>query len=177
MFTKADIEKYFVAEKGESLIFLILGLLAISLSIFFYSYLKSTIYKGAAVPLMVIGLIQAIVGYSVYSKADQQRISIVYAYDMDPGKLKNEELPRMQKVNQRFVIYRWIEISLVLAGLVIVILYRQKPDQQFLLGLGLAVALEAAIMLSADYFAEKRAAIYTQQIKSFVQKSSPSAGN
>src|SRR3974390_1876133 len=109
MFTKADIEKYFVAEKNESLLFLVIGLLAISLSVFFYSYLKSSLYKGAAIPLLAIGLIQAIVGFTVYSRSDTQRISVVYAYDMNPGKLKNEELPRMRTVNQRFVIYRWIE--------------------------------------------------------------------
>ena len=176
MFTKADIEKYFVAEKAESLVFLILGILAISLSIIFFSYLKSALYKGAAIPLIVIGLIQAIVGYTVYSRADQQRISIVYAYDMDPGKLKNEELPRMEKVNQRFLIYRWVEISLIVAGLVIIILFRKNPDQQFLLGAGIALALDAAIMLSADYIAEKRAVSYMQQLQSFFQKSPPSAG-
>lgn len=51
MFTKADIEKYFIAEKSESMLFLVFGLIAISLSIFFFSYLKTNFYKGAAVPL------------------------------------------------------------------------------------------------------------------------------
>lgn len=174
MFTKSDIEKYFVAEKSESLLFLIFGLLAISLSIIFYSYLKSLFFKGAAIPLLVIGLIQAVVGYTVYSRSDQQRISMVYAYDMDPQKIKNEEWPRMQKVNQRFVIYRWVEIILILAGLLIIILFRKNPGQQFLFGIGLTLALQAAIMLSADYFAEKRAAKYTLQMQTFVSK--PTSG-
>jgi drug/metabolite transporter (DMT)-like permease len=174
MFSKSDIEKYFVAEKSESLLFLVLGLLAISLSIIFYSYLKSLFFKGAAIPLLVIGIIQAIVGYTVYSRSDQQRVSLVYAYDMDPGKIKNEELPRMQKVNERFVIYRWVEISFIAIGLVMIFLYRNNPGQQFLFGIGLTLALQAAIMLSADYFAERRAAKYTLQIRSFVSK--PTSG-
>jgi Mg2+/citrate symporter len=168
MFTKAVIEKYFVAEKNESLLFLVLGVLAISLSIIFYSYLKSALFKGAALPLLIIGLIQAVAGYAVYSRSDQQRISIVYAYDMDPGRLKNEEFPRMQKVNQRFVIYRWIEMSMLLAGLLMLVIFRKNQEQRFLFGLAIALALQSAIMFTADYFAEKRAAIYSRQLQSYI---------
>jgi hypothetical protein len=167
MFTKTDIEKYFVAEKNESLLFLVLGVLAISLSIIFYSYLKSAFFRGAAVPLLVLGLIQAIVGYTVYSRSDQQRISIVYAYDMDPAKLKNEELPRMEKVNQHFVIYRWIEILFLLAGVVLIFIFRQNGDQRFFFGLGITLAIQALILISADYVAENRAITYTNQLKAF----------
>jgi hypothetical protein len=172
MFTKADIEKYFVAEKNESLLFLVLGILAISLSIIFYSYLKSAFFKGAAIPLLVIGLIQAIVGYTVYSRSDQQRISIVYAYDMDPARLKNEELPRMKKVNERFVFYRWTEIIFFLTGLVMMIIFRNNPEKRFYFGFAITLALQAAIMFCADYFAENRASTYTKQLTSFTEQKS-----
>ncbi len=170
MFTKADIEKYFIAEKSESLLFLVLGVLAISLSIIFYSYLKTNFYKGAAVPLLLIGLIQAIVGYTVYARSDEQRIGMVYAYDMDPGKLKNEELPRMNKVNRDFVIYRWVETALLVTGIMLIVLYRSNPVRSFWLGLGITLAMQAAIGLGADYFAEKRAKIYSNQLEYFSQR-------
>lgn len=168
MLTKADIEKYFLGEKHESLIFLAIGIIAILLSIFFYSYLKTNFYKGAAIPLLVIGLIQSIVGYTVYSRSDEQRISNVYAYDMDPGKLKDQESPRMKMVNRNFVIYRWVEIAFVLSGIVLILLYKANPDKMFWFGLGLTLLVQAALMLTADYFAERRARMYSNQLESFI---------
>ena len=62
MLTKADIEKYFMAEKHESLLFLVVGLAAILLALIFYFSIKTPIYRGAAIPLIIFGLIQAIAG-------------------------------------------------------------------------------------------------------------------
>ena len=123
MLTKAAIEKYFLAEKQESLFFLIIGIAAILLAIIFFFSWKTNFAKGAALPLLLVGLIEAAAGYVVYVRSDDQRINNVYAYDMNPGKLRNEELPRMKTVNRNFLIYRWGEIFFVIAGLVLIIHY------------------------------------------------------
>ena len=68
MLTKADIEKYFIAEKQESLVFLVSGLVAILLALIFYFAVKSSISRGAALPLLVLGLMQAVAGYTVYKE-------------------------------------------------------------------------------------------------------------
>ncbi len=167
MLTKADIEKYFVAEKGESLLFLVIGIIAILLFFIFYLSLKTNFYKGAAIPLLAIGIVQIVAGYTVYSRSDEQRISNVYAYDMDPGKIKNEELPRMKKVNKNFIIYRWIEIALLVAGILLLFLFRADQNKTFWFGLGLTLAMQAAIMLLADHFAAQRARVYTGQLERF----------
>jgi len=168
MLSKADIEKYFMAEKHESLIFLGIGIIAILLSLVFYSYLKTNLYKGAAIPLLVIGLIQAVVGYTVYARSDEQRISNVYAYDMDPVKLKAQEFPRMKTVKKNFIIYRWVEIVLVLSGIALIFLYKTNPNKAFWFGLGMTLAIQAGLMFAADYFAEQRAGVYTNLLENFV---------
>ncbi len=165
MFTRADIEKYFMAEKHEGLLFLVLGIVAVLLATAFFFSLKTNFAKGAAIPLLVFGCIQFFTGYAVFARSDRQRIDNVYAFDMNPAKLKNEELPRMQAVNKNFVIYCWIEIILLITGIVLVIGYKDNPAKYFLFGLGLMIAVEAAIMLGADYFAGKRAIMYTQQLE------------
>jgi predicted membrane channel-forming protein YqfA (hemolysin III family) len=170
MFTKADIEKYFIAEKQESLLFVVIGIIAILLALWFYFFLKANFYKGAALPLLVIGLIQLVVGYTVYQRSDGDRVKMVYACDMDPGKLKNEELPRMQTVNRNFIIYRWVEILLLATGTVLVLCFKSKPSGAFWCGLGITLALQAALMLGADAIAEKRATTYTKGLESFVNK-------
>jgi membrane-associated phospholipid phosphatase len=170
MLTKTDIEKYFFAEKQESLLFIIIGVITILLAITFFFFLKNNFYKGAAVPLLVIGLVQAIVGYTVHARSDDQRIANVYAFDMNPGKLKNEELPRMKTVNRNFVIYRWVEITLALTGIALIFFYKDNTEKNFWFGLGITLTIQSVLMLGADYFAEKRAKIFTQQLESFMQK-------
>ncbi|MGB4883646.1 MAG: hypothetical protein WBP01_01300, partial [Ferruginibacter sp.] len=100
MFTKADIEKYFLAEKNAALFFLILGIVAILASVIFFAFIKTNWYKGFAVPLFIIGIIQGVVGYQVYKTADEYRKDNVFAYDLNPAKLESQEMARMQKVKK-----------------------------------------------------------------------------
>ncbi len=171
MFTKTDIEKYFASEKSGSLLFIIIGIIAIVLAILFFFFLKTNFYKGLAVPLCLIAVLQITVGYSVYKRSDADRQRNVYAFDMNPADLKAKEFPRMVKVNKSFVLYRWIEIVLLIAGMVLIYLYRSDTERSFLYGLGLGLAIQAFILLGTDYFAESRAKIYTTGLKQFTEKS------
>jgi Mg2+/citrate symporter len=170
MFSKADIEKYFVAEKQESILFIVIGIIAIAAAVAFYFFIKSSFFKGAAIPLVLIGLIQVIVGYTVYSRSDEDRIRNVYAYDMNPGSLKQDEIPRMEKVNRNFVIYRWVEIALLAAGVILILVHGRNPGgTSFWYGFGIALALQSFLMLGADYFAEKRALQYHKGLMEFTR--------
>ena len=170
MFSKTDIEKYFMAEKQESMIFILVGTVAIIAAIAFYFIIKSSFVKGAAWPLIAIGLIQVIVGFTVYTRSDGDRVKNVYAYDMNPGELKTKEIPRMETVNRNFVIYRWVELVLLAAGLVLILVNSRNPGGiSFWYGFGMALALQAFIMLGADYFAEKRAISYYKGLVEFTR--------
>jgi hypothetical protein len=169
MLTKTDIEKYFNAEKNESLLFIIIGVAAIMLAIVFFFYLKTNWYKGAAIPFMVVGLMHLVVGFTVYKRSDGDRIRITYAYDMNPGDLTTKEIPRMELVNKNFIIYRYTEIALLLVGLLLYYYFKGNINKSFWAGLGLALCIEASISLGADYFAEKRATVYTNQLKAFTK--------
>jgi uncharacterized membrane protein len=72
MFTKTDIEKYFNAEKSESLLFIVIGIVSIITAISFVIFLKTNFYKGAAIPLMAIGLLMGVAGFTVYNKSDNK---------------------------------------------------------------------------------------------------------
>jgi uncharacterized membrane protein len=167
MFTKADIEKYFTGEKQESLLFLGVGIAALILAIVFYFVCKTPFYKGAAMPLLVVGLLLGVVGYTVYARSDADRIRNVYAYGMNPGELKTKELPRMVTVMKAFVIYRYTEIVLAIIGAVLFFYFRNNAHRQFWCGLGCTLAIMALIALTADYFAEKRGRVYINGLKNF----------
>ncbi|MFM6925062.1 MAG: hypothetical protein ACKOU7_06135 [Ferruginibacter sp.] len=174
MFEQRDfsfIYKYFIAEKQESLLFLIVGIAAVLLAVVFWFFIKSNpnFFKGAAIPLLAIGLVQVVVGYTVYSRTDKQKAGIAYNIGMEPANyVKQTEQPRMKTVMKNFVIYRWVEIAFIIAGVVLVFLFRSNPERSFWYGFGAALALQAIMMLGADYFAEKRGKIYYNHLEEIV---------
>jgi Ca2+/Na+ antiporter len=169
MFTKEDIEKYFNGEKQESLLFVLIGVAGIITAIVFFFFLKTNFYKGAAIPLLLVGLLLAVVGYTVYKRSDGDRQRNVYAYDMNPSELKEKELPRMKKVMKNFVIYRYTELFLLLVGAALYLYFIKDFKNDFWRGFGLALAVMSLLALAADFFAEKRGKIYTKGIESFIQ--------
>jgi ABC-type xylose transport system permease subunit len=170
MFSKADIEKYFTAEKQESLLFVGVGIAALVLAVVFYFVCKTPFYKGAALPLLIVGLLLGVVGFTVYKRSDSDRTRNVYAYDMNPGELKTKELPRMVTVMKNFVIYRYTEILLAIAGIFLFFYFRNTADRQFWCGLGCTLAIMALVALAADYFAEKRGKTYINGLQEFVNQ-------
>ena len=170
MFEQKDfsfIYKYFIAEKQENLLFLVVGIIAIILAVVCWFFIKSnpSFFKGAAIPLLAIGLMQTVVGYTVYNRSDKQKADVSYNIGMEPAAyVKQTEMPRMKKVMQSFVIYRWVEIAFIVTGFILIFLFRSNPGKTFWYGFGLALAIQAVIMLGADYFAEQRGKVYIEHL-------------
>ena len=167
------VHKYFIGEKQESLLFLGIGISALLLSVIFFFFIKSnpSFFKGAAIPLVAIGIIQIVVGYTVYARSDKQRMEVAYNLGVEPVQYAREtELPRMETVMKNFVIYRYTEIVLALAGLFLFFYFRTNPGQQLWKGVGLTLAIQALLMLGADYFAEQRGRIYQEQLQETMKK-------
>ena len=174
MFQQRDfsfIYKYFTGEKQESLLFLIIGIAAVLIAVAFWFFVKSnpSFYKGAAIPLLVIGLVQIVAGYSVYANINKQKATVAYNIGIEPTAfVKQTEMPRMKTVMKNFVFYRWVEIAFIIAGLILIFLYKSNVDKAFWYGLGLALTIQAAIMLGADYFAESRGETYVNELKKLI---------
>jgi len=170
MFTKANAEAYFNGEKSESLLFLVIGGIAIIAGLILFFAGKTDFNKGLAIPLVLVAVVQCIVGYTVYNRSDNQRMDIVYKMDMTPYELKEKEVPRMEKVMKQFRTYRYVEIFLLMAGLGLFLFLREKETQRLLAGVGLGLAIQACLLLAADAVAEHRGNIYLHGLKEFLQK-------
>jgi hypothetical protein len=170
MLSRADIESYFLAEKTGGLVLLVLGSLFIAGSLNFFLLMKPPFFKGAAGPLLLAGLAFCFVGYTVHQRSDAQRIGQVYALDMNPDKLKGEELPRMEQVMKRFTVYRYAEFFLFLLGLSIFTYCQWHSSFPFWKGLGASLAFVALTALLFDHFAEKRGAVYHQKLAGFCKQ-------
>ncbi len=155
------IHTYFTEEKIESLFFIIIGSIAIALALIFLGIIKYSFFKGMAYPLLFIGLIQVVVGSIVYLRVPKDIERIEQMVSQQPQLLQTIEIPRIETVLQNFTIYKWIEIMLIITGIILIIVFYKSP-QTFWKGIGLGLLIQSNIMLCLDMMAEHRADIYMQ---------------
>jgi drug/metabolite transporter (DMT)-like permease len=174
MFEQYDysfISRYFTGEKQESLWFLVMGAGAVLTSIIFFFFIKSNplFFKGMAIPLFALGMLLGIVGYTVHARSDRQSRDIAYAMGMEPVKyISSVEKPRMDKVMKNFILYRWVEIILALAGIAFFVYFKGDPQKTFWNGFGITLTMMALLALGADYFAEKRGKAYQSHLETIL---------
>ena len=155
------IKNYFTAEKSESLIFMTIGLLTISFSVYAWAKWGDSFYKGFALPVVFVGIIQLVVGGTVYFRTDQQIIELTNLYSKSKSDFVKSETPRMETVMKNFSLYKKIEVAFVVIGLLLIFIGRSR---EFWLGVGVGMLLQGALMLTADIFAERRGKEYLFQI-------------
>jgi len=171
-----QIQSYFKAEKAESLLFMVVGAIAIAAALVFWLVIKKNFFTGLAIPFVLIGMIQVVVGSTVYFRTDKQVVELSQLYAADPVQFHVQEVNRMRKVNQNFSLYKIIEIVLLSAGLFILAINRHIILQNgwfndhlggggFWAGIGAGLIVQSTFMLCADLFAERRADIYTSQVE------------
>jgi hypothetical protein len=148
---------YFTAEKQEALLFMLVGVLALAVSAALLA--KGGPYKGMLYPLAAVAVIQLVVGSTVYFRTDAQVAELTAQYQSDPAGFRTAETQRMDVVVKNFVLYRYIELALLLAGLALLWFMRHN---EFWYAVGIGLSLQAGLMLALDYFAEKRAGEYLQ---------------
>ena len=155
-----DMSSYFVAEKQESVIFFVVGLMAIGLSLWLWMNghrLKSMVY-----PLVVIALMQIAVASTIYLRTDSQLSTLSAQFQTNPAALKAAETARMETVMKNFSIYKTIEMLLLIIG-VGLIAFLQRHDVAT--GIGVGLILQAEFTLALDIFAETRGAAYLSAVQ------------
>jgi uncharacterized membrane protein YczE len=151
----AFIRDYFLAEKHGALLFMLAGVAAIALAAWLLH--RRSAWRGMAVPLVAVGLIQLGVGTAVYVRSDAQSAQLQQWHRDDVVKFKAAEVPRMRTVLASFERYKSIELGLLAFGMALVVLLRNRP---FWLAFGFGLVMQAGFMLALDFFAQARAQAY-----------------
>lgn len=152
---------YFRAEKLESLVFLLLGLGAVGASAFLL--LRQHPWRALALPFLLIGLIQVVVGGTVYARTERQVATLQAELQRAPEAARSTEVARMEAVMRSFQVYKAIEIAVFLLGLGLILATRRGSH----LGIaGWGFVIQAVLMLGADHFAEARGRVYLQWLRS-----------
>ncbi len=68
--------KYFNGEKNESYVFILIGLLAFAMAMYFIFVLKSSFWRGVAIPFIIVAMLEFIVGYTIVKRShkDLERV-------------------------------------------------------------------------------------------------------
>lgn len=157
-----NLDTYFAAEKTESLVFLAVGLLACVVAALVLWRVRDPLFRGMALPVLVVGLIQVAAGFTIYDRTDAQVAELSAQLQSDPAAFKAQELARMKTVQTGFAIYKSVEGLFIVVGLGLALM---RSAHRFWRGFGLGMLLQGALMLPADLIAEDRAATYVGQIQ------------
>jgi membrane-anchored protein YejM (alkaline phosphatase superfamily) len=150
-----NMNSYFTAEKQESFIFMAVGLVAIALSI--WLWMNDHRLKSMAYPLVIIGVMQLVVGSTVYLRTDLQVSTLTAQLQQNPESFQRDETSRMHTVMKNFSMYKMIEMLLLITGLAMIAFWQRNDIAA---GIGVGFVLQAAITLTLDIFAETRGSDY-----------------
>lgn len=157
------VEKYFNAERMESLLFFFAGVIAVSLSVYFILKTKTAFFNGMSYALLLIAILQLSVGISIFFRSPKDIERVNGYLKAEISKIKEVEIPRMEKVAKNFIVIRYVEIALIIIGALMYFLC--MPDSLWK-GFGLGLSIQSALMLLFDHFAESRAKVYLQYLLS-----------
>ncbi len=156
------IQTYFQAEKYGGFWSMAIGIVACSVGGGIMLSAGAPFYTGLAIPLVVIGIVQIMVGARVARRSDLQADDLVKLYRDSPAEFRRLEGSRMQNVLRNFVRFKWAEVAFIVLGLAIILV---NKDLNFTKGLGVGLFAQGAIMLFFDFFAEKRGKAYAEFVQ------------
>ena len=168
MLDKLAIEKYFIAQKQESVLLIVLGIAAILMAFIFLGYLKKQYYHGLAAVLLLAGLLQIIIGYLVYNSSDEYRKRNVYAYDMNRGQLRDKEMPRVEKLVKLLAIIKYVVLVLLVGGILSALYFRGNGNL-FWKFFCISILIEATVCLGFNFWTEKSTQHYLKELNSFFE--------
>ncbi|MCX7052818.1 MAG: hypothetical protein NTU56_01215 [Proteobacteria bacterium] len=152
---------YFVGEKAEAFWILAAGVVSLVGAIVLWFVARESFARGLAMALLIMAGLGLSVGGTVYFRSDAQSQQLIEQQRTNPSQFAAEEGPRIQQVINSFAQYRIGYAVAVLLALFFVFVMG-KPSQH---GFAVGLLLLAALGLTIDFFAERRAQLYLQALQ------------
>jgi hypothetical protein len=162
---KAQLQAYFDGETREAYAWGGLGLLGLGAGSALLAQ-EDRLDKGAAWPLLGVGLLQLALGTGLFIRTPGQVADLAALLDAHPADFGRQERARMERVNFGFRVYSAVEASLLTVGGGVALAGLAR-DSRVLMGVGLGTVVEMGVMLVLDHLASERAAEYTARLDAF----------
>jgi glucan phosphoethanolaminetransferase (alkaline phosphatase superfamily) len=160
------ITTYLTEVRIENTFFLIVGLITIALAFIFLGIIKYSFFKGMAIPLLVLGIIELSAGAISYNQSQKYSNNIQLLKKYNTEEVQAEELKRMQIILKNYTIYSWIELLLICIGLLLFIRFNKSP-QTFWKGFGLGLLIQAIILFALHLLTEQTGKMYIEQLTNY----------
>ena len=152
---------YFTGEKAEAFWILAAGVASLVAALALWFVARDQFARGLALALLIMAGLGISVGGTVYFRSDAQSQQLIEQQRTNPPQFAAEEGPRIQQVVRSFAQYRIGYAVAVLLALFFVFVMG-KPSQH---GFAVGLLLLAALGLTVDFFAERRAEQYLQALQ------------
>lgn len=152
---------YFAGEKTEAFWILAVGIASLGAAVVLWFWVREPFARGLALALLLVAGLGVAVGGTVYFRSDAQARQLVEQQGTNPAQFAAEEGPRVRQVMRSFGQYRiGYAVAALLALFFVFVL--GKPSQH---GFAVGLLLLAALGLTIDFYAERRAATYIQGLE------------
>ena len=160
------VKMYFLAERMEAFAFIGIGLLAILFAMWLLLSVRVHFYNGMAYSLMVIALIQVGMGTAVAVGTSHNIVRVdTYVAGAEKDKIKDEEITRMEDTMKRYVIFRYIEFTLLVFGIVLFLVNREPSLWK---GIGFGLGIQSLVMLALGVLSTLRGHDYLLYLRTLV---------
>lgn len=154
------IHEYFIAERNQSFVFIILASAGLIFS-FYFLILSNTFYNGLGWSLITFAIIKLITGVNKFYKTKNLDNKMMSFLKSSKKSIKNIEIPRIKKLSGNFKYYRYVEIVLILFGLLLFVF----SNNSFWEGIGLGLIIECGILYIINYMGVYRNIEYLKFLK------------
>jgi len=152
--------RYFDGEKQAATLALVLGLCSVAFAVWLFR--SSSPFRAMLIPLALIGLVQLGIGIGLHVRTPPQVAALQDGLKSDPVKTRSAELERMERVMRSFRLVKIAEVVLLVVAVVLNFKLSHSPAA---VGVGMALLVEAAVMLAFDVFAEHRGVEYLDYLR------------
>jgi len=152
---------YFAGEKAEAFWILAAGVASLVGAGVLWFVAREPFARGLAMALLIMAGLGLSVGGTVFWRSDAQSQQLLEQQRTNPSQFTAEEGPRIQQVVKSFAQYR---IGYAVAALLALffVFAMGKPSQH---GFAVGLLVLAALGLTIDFFAERRAQLYLQALQ------------
>ena len=151
---------YFQAERRTGVLAAVTGLCLVGLALVVWRHWHDRFALGLSVSLLVIAVLTFVAGLILALKTPAQVRALVRLYESNGAGLVATEGERMEKVVRNFRYYRMVFITAIVVALLLPGLWADGLAT----GIAAGLACFAALGVTVDTFAERRARVYLDAI-------------
>ncbi len=171
--TQAAMDDWYADERRDAYLFLGVGVATIGGGTFLATR-DDDLARGAGFTTIGLGVLTSLLAVTYNLALDPKHDELSDDLKRDPSGFKQRETERLRGIADRFDLYRWAEIGAMFVGAGLAS-YGTLSEKEAFTGAGMALAGEALVLITLDYFASRRVHRYLDVVEHFEPGASSSS--